>query len=246
MVTFKNLGRYGRIGNQMFEIASTIGIATKCRLGYGFPKWMNYDQLERFGGGEDIDIQRWFANPLPKLIEANYTDRHIKWGYHDVTVPDWTNLNGHMQSERYFAHCSDLIRYYFEFANKTQPMRNTVAVHFRGGDYGDDYHPHCTPDYYRKALDLIGTNKTILVFSDSPDLALSVIGRGEAIRGNHSMVDLELMSQCDHHIIANSTFSWWGAWLANSKQVIAPKRWFGPNASQLTTKDMYPSNWSVL
>jgi hypothetical protein len=147
-----------------------------------------------------------------------------------------------MQSERYFAHCADTVRHYFEFAHKTPQLTDTVAVHFRGGDYGGSYHPHCTPEYYREALSHVG-DKRILIFSDSPDMALQIIGKGEAVRGNHSMVDMELMSRCDHHIIANSTFSWWGAWLAQSKLVIAPKIWFGPDASNLETKDIYPDNW---
>ena len=242
MITFKNLGRYGRIGNQMFQIASTIGIATKHGFDYGFPKWMNYDQIERFGGGEDCDIQRWFANPLPEMKDQRYQDTHIGWGYHDVRIKDRSNLIGHMQSERYFAHCADTVRHYFEFTDKTPQLTDTVAVHFRGGDYGGSYHPHCTPEYYREALAHVG-DKRILIFSDSPDMALQIIGKGEAVRGNHSMVDMELMSRCDHHIIANSTFSWWGAWLAQSKLVIAPKIWFGPDASNLETKDIYPDNW---
>ena len=64
--------------------------------------------------------------------------------------------------------------------------------------------------------------------------------------GNDPYIDLYLMSQCDDFIIANSTFSWWGAWLANRGKVIAPKKWFGPNNSHLNTKDLYPEHWEII
>ena len=54
------------------------------------------------------------------------------------------------------------------------------------------------------------------------------------------------MSQCKDFIIANSTFSWWGAWLANKGKVIAPKKWFGPNNSHLNIKDLYPEHWEII
>ena len=59
-------------------------------------------------------------------------------------------------------------------------------------------------------------------------------------------IDLCLMSLCKGHIIANSSFSWWGAWLANRGKVIAPKKWFGPNNAHLNTKDLYCDNWEIL
>ena len=58
--------------------------------------------------------------------------------------------------------------------------------------------------------------------------------------------DLYMMSQCNDFIIANSSFSWWGAWLANKGRVIAPKQWFGPNNAHLNTKDLYPDHWEVI
>jgi hypothetical protein len=245
MLTFKQLGRYGRLGNQMSQIAGTIGIAHKCGHGFGFPKWRNYDALERFGTDEDIEVHEWFANPLPDVVDAHYITHNVPWGYHETSVPDWTNLQGHMQSERYFQHCEHLIRYYFEFKHKSKPLKDTLAIHFRGGDYGGNYHPHCTPEYYAKAIEQFDC-KRILVFSDDIKLAKQrITAEAEFVEGNHTMVDLELMSQCDHHIIANSTFSWWGAWLGQSKKVVAPRRWFGPEA-RINGNDLYCKDWIIL
>lgn len=248
MITYKNLGRYGRIGNQMFEIAGTIGFATLNDYEFGFPYWKNYDQLERFGGGEDIDIQSWFEHWLPPIDEkVQYKDFNVKWGYHNLFVPDNSNLIGHMQSEKYFLHCEELIRHYFKFKNETTKQNNTLAVHFRGGDYGGSYHPTCTADYYSAARKEFPKDLRVLLFTDDPDRAVNVIPfEYELVTGNHSMVDMEIMSKCDHHIIANSTFSWWGAWLANSKKVVAPSVWFGPDARGLETKDIYPEKWIKL
>jgi hypothetical protein len=243
MITFSALGRYGRIANQMFQIASTIGLAQKHGYSFGFPDWKNYDQLERFGGGEDINIQEWFKNPLPPMEEGGYKTHNIPWGFHELGVSDWSDLKGHMQSEKYFLNCTELIKYYFRFKHETEKRNNTIAVHYRGGDYGGSYHPTCEREYYANALQHFNDSDTLLLFTDDPDRAKNVIPfEYELIEGNHSMIDLELMSKCDGHIIANSTFSWWGAWLADSKKVVAPKIWFGPDA-KLITEDIYPDKW---
>ena len=64
--------------------------------------------------------------------------------------------------------------------------------------------------------------------------------------GNSPYVDMCLMSLCEAHIIANSSFSWWGAWLANSQMVVAPSIWFGPNNAHLDTKDLYCPHWNII
>ena len=231
----------------MFQIAGTIGFAIKHGYEYGFPYWQNYDQLERFGGGEDIDIQKWFAHWLPTYKEQHYADKHIPWGYHEMSVPDNVNLIGHMQSEKYFIHCEELIRHYFTFKDETARQTDTIAIHYRGGDYGGTYHPTCTKDYYKRAIAEFDPSMRRLLFTDDPVRATEAMPFDfELVEGNHSMIDMEIMSKCDHHIIANSTFSWWGAWLAKSKKVVAPKVWFGPDARGLETKDIYAKDWIVL
>lgn len=244
MITFKDLGRYGRISNQMFQIAGTIGIAEKCGHEFGFPYWRNYDHKERFGCEEDIDIQNWFKNPLPEIQDGEYNRVNIKWGYHDIVVPDWSDLKGHMQSDKYFSHCESTVRHYFEFTDP-EPRKEAIAVHFRGGDYGDDYHPLCSTEYYSEAISTM-PDLPVILFTDDPERAKSIIPFDyELSGGKHSMDDLKGMASCTHHIIANSTFSWWGAWLGNSEKVVAPKRWFGP-AAKLITEDIYCKDWIVI
>ena len=247
MITFLEIGKYGRLGNSMFQIAGTIGLAQKMGYDYAFPEWINYDSRDKFGYTEDANIQRWFKNPLPRLEEYKFNIYHINWGYHNISVPDNVSLKGHMQSEKYFKHCSDLIRYYFEFKPLPHDIKeNSIALHIRCGDYGGDYHPICPEEYYRAALDLFPSDYTVYVFSDEPEVAKHIL-KGDYIymEGNHTMEDLYYMTKCDNHIIANSSYSWWGAWLAQGKRVVAPKRWFG-HLARLVTDDIYCIGWEII
>lgn len=216
----------GRTGNQLFQIASSIGIAVKMGYKFGFAF---YEPL--------------FTNPLPKP-EGKFKPLKVPWGYHNLTLPDGIEIDGYMQSEKYFSHCEDLIRHYFSFncADVSIPD-NAVAVHVRLGDYkNSSVHPVCTKGYYQAAFDLMPKDSNYYVFSDEPFMAqemfpdLKVIHKG-------SMTDLFFMTKFKRHIIANSSFSWWGAWLADSKQVIAPSKWF---SNDLETKDIYPEGWIVI
>jgi len=243
MIVFNQLGRYGRICNQLFQIAGTIGTARKMGYDFAFPYWMNYDHKERFGFTEDIDIQRWFKNPLP-VINKEFPVFNVKWGYHEISPPDNVSLAGHFQCEKYFLHCEDEIRHYFEFAlDDVEVPETAVAIHLRCGDYGGDYHPVCSKEYYRQAMKHF--SGPFYVFSDDPEKAKEIIPGCTYIEGNHSMVDLHMMTMFNYHIIANSTFSWWGAWLARSQKTVAPSYWFGP-AAKISSKDLYCKGWIVI
>ena len=133
MLTFNKLGRYGRTANQMFQIAGTIGLATKHGYDFAFPEWKNWDEKERFSGTDDINMQEWFKNPLPLYEGDELPEYNIPWGFREyTTIPDNVSLLGHMQSEKYFLHCKDLIKHYFEFKNETPKRTNTIAVHLGG------------------------------------------------------------------------------------------------------------------
>ena len=130
-------------------------------------------------------------------------------------------------------------------------VESPVALHIRRGDFlrNSANHHNLGLDYYEKALKYF-PNRNVIVFSDDPEWCkeqeLFSDDRFLIAEGNSNYVDMCLMSQCDDFIIANSTFSWWGAWLANCGKVIAPKKWFGPNNAHLNTKDLYPDAWEIL
>lgn len=230
----------------MFQVASTIGIARKYGRDFAFPKWVNHDQQHRFGISDNYAIGDAMLRPLPLWDGRFYPDYYVQWGYHDdEVIPDNVDLTGHMQSEKYFKHCEDVVRHYFEFKKPTE-KHDYTALHVRMGDYGSDYHPICSQEYYRQAVEKIGGK--IILFSDEPNKAMEYLNgiRIHSVDTNNTINALHAMTMCSRHIIANSTFSWWGAWLAKSECVVAPKQWFGPAASHLETRDIYPESWIVI
>lgn len=246
-----NRGGLGRAGNQMFTIASTIGIATKNGQPYAFPEWINRDNA-LFGGNPDR-MEDYFINPLPRLDESlTFQDIPYHWEYRDYKVPtgNW-NICSHLQDPRYFEHCMPLIRNYFRM--KDEPEQNDyVAIHYRAGDYIDDpdaYHPRCSKEYYERALEYFPAGTQCLVFSDDSYAALQVLGKKGFHYANENsyLSDFALMKRCKHFITANSSFSYFAALLGEhqDKKIIMPRRWFGTAANGLTF-DGYHSNAIIL
>jgi hypothetical protein len=134
---------------------------------------------------------------------------------------------------------------------------NSVSLHIRRGDYLSDknakeFHGTLPLDYYYKAmaqLNLLYKDLKVFIFSDDMDWVKANLKlTNECVyvdfnTGENSVFDMYLMSQCKHNIIANSSFSWWGAWLNqnSSKIVIAPQLWFADKS--LNTKDLIPNSW---
>ena len=183
-----------------------------------------------------------------------------------LTLGDNTYLDGYWQSEKYFSDITGVIRDEFTVKNKPDPINESyleeikncesVSVHVRRGDYvfnptANQVHGFLGLGYYQKAM------KTVLekidsprffIFSDDPEWVEGNIGINvptTCIKHNSikSYEDMRLMSTCKHHIIANSSFSWWGAWLASNedKIVIGPSRWF--RNSNYNDLDRMPENW---
>lgn len=247
MIVYKGLGHYGRFCNGCFQIASTIGIAVKSGQPWGFPEWKNYDHAERFGSTEDIELEKYFVNPLRRMHEFNYQDYFVHWGYHDHMFPsgNW-NLSGHMQSEKYFSHCMPLIRDVFRM--KDEPQQNDLcAIHIRLGDYDDNYHPRLTKEYYAQAMHQF-PDSTFLVFSDDLDSARQIFGDDVLYSQEKDYIqDFKMMKMCRDFIIGNSSYSLFASILADhpDKKIVCPSRWFGTCAG-LETYDLYPKNAMVI
>ena len=183
------------------------------------------------------------------------------------SVPSKAYLCGYWQSERYFEDCRDVVRQWFRFRTPPQNSRDdwlqrirdcsSVSVHVRRGDYAANpgsLSMHGTLDvaYYARAAAAIRERverPQFFVFSDDVQRARSEVTLGvdtfyvSRERDSSSHRDLQLISLCKHHIIANSTFSWWGAWLSShcEKVVVGPRRWFAGITAD--TRDLLPSTW---
>lgn len=247
IVTFNSLGRYGRFCNQMYQIAGTIGIARKNGFDFAFPEWKNYDHAERFGSTEDIDLQKYFVNPLPVYRGSVLPDQFVHWGYHDVKLTQSCSLSGHLQSFKYFAHCLDEVKWYFRMKNE-ESQNDLCAIHVRLGDYDNGYHPRLGLEYYLKAMSNFSGSQKYVVFSDDPVAAKKMFHGELPVISKDYISDFKLMKSCRHFIIGNSTYSAMAAILgeAPDKKVIAPSPWFGPKYTEITGKDIYCDDWTVI
>lgn len=248
IVTFSRLGRMGRLTNGMWQIAGTIGIARKNGFDFGFPEWKNHDGLN-FESDLDIDVQKYFVNPLPLYDGPPLPERFIQWGFHDVRLTESTDLIGHFQSERYFAHCIDEVRHYFRMKDEMS-QNDLCAIHVRLGDYGSDYHPRLPMDYYSAAMALFPLDQQFIVFSDDISAAMNMGFPSSRVlysKGRDYLADFKLQKRCRHFITANSSFSAMAAILgeAPDKRVVAPRPWFGKAAS-IDGEDIYSSDWTVV
>jgi hypothetical protein len=211
---------------------------------------------------------------LPQLAPSvdEYREPHFHFDPAFETLGPQASLYGYFQSERYFVSIADGLRDWFlprepfgeAAAGVLARIRDAVlpiSVHVRRGDYlkpaTAEVHGILGESYYRQALEhlesAIGHEAELFVFSDDPAAAEQVLGfvprsRLVHVRGDPARPweDMALMSHCRHHVIANSSFSWWGAWLnrAPDKIVIAPRAWFTPNElSKTRTVDLYPTGW---
>lgn len=245
VVTQNNIGCGGRIGNTLFAIAASIGIARENGMNYTFPRWKYQDA---------------FVNKLPAFeVECETTFREKEYNYNIISLPKTliTNLFGYFQSEKYWINYKDEVLEYFVFTDQVKNTTheknpfvpfNNVAIHVRRGDYLTlpDYHPVLPMSYYEEAMSHFD-NKRFIVFSDDMKWCKENFKGDKFLFANGNEVeDLYLMSMCESHIIANSSFSWWGAYLAGSKQVFAPKNWFGKALSGHDTKDLYLPHWKII
>ena len=196
---------------------------------------------------------------LPGAI-ATYRepDRGYDPAFEGLTAP--VRLDGYFQSERYFAAAADAIRAAFEVPRPADLVSLQIVaggpfgvLHVRRGDYLTAANlalfVSLAPEYYARALDRLPEDLPVVVLSDDVQWAHDHINARQklffpGLEGTRSALDdLWLMSRASHHIIANSSFSWWGAWLGEPKagETIAPLHWFKDNAK--STDDLLPSRW---
>jgi hypothetical protein len=278
----------GGLGNQLFEIFTTISYAIKAKIPF---KFLNIKSMG--GGTSTIRYTFWetfLSNLKPFLIENLTHPVHIikesGFPYKDLSVYEMINTRntvicGYFQSYKYFQHnftsicrligidkmkntlLEKLQTIYGENIVNEGTMENTISMHFRIGDYKkvSDFHPILKYEYYHLSLNRIqsiypNNGFTVYYFCEDEDIQdvsnkISILKINFPnyyfIRGDNTLADWEqmlFMSCCQHNIIANSSFSWWGAYF-NSKMnriVCYPSVWFGASAN-IDTCDLCPPEW---
>lgn len=217
--------------------------------------------LEAFEAGRRARFSRLKLEVIRQREGDHAVDERV------LNAPDDVLLVGYWQSETYFGDVAEEIRHelrtraddsgrYAAFEQLVEKP-SAVAVHVRRGDYVSNratraFHGTLDRDYYRRALARVREqvdDPVFVAFSDEPDwverelasdLELSVVTGGDALQ------EVRLMSRCAHHVIANSSFSWWGAWLGEREGsvVVAPQRWFAD--PRVDTRSIVPERWQRL
>ena len=246
----------GGLGNLLFPLATAYSLSKKnnlnLKLFYNHQGYLHTPPLEYrkniFNEFEETNSIYGYELAQERVFE-----------HRQVEIPQNKNifLHGYFQSEKNFIDCrEDLVQKLSPSEEKLNSLstlypkileEKTVSIHIRRGSYLklQDNHPCLDNNYYINALKQF-TNYNIFIFSDDISYCKSQFQGSNYIFAENSfdLDDLYLMSLCKNNIIANSTFSWWAAWLNKNKnkKVYAPKKWFGPNIP-FNTKDLIPDSW---
>lgn len=247
MISFSRLGNLGQLGNQLFQVAATSAAARRFGTPAKFPPWR---YAEYFTGPFDLSLE-------PAEIKETYVEPQA--AYKPIPPINDLDLFGFFQSERYFRDQEEIIRGLFSFKDDLLPdswrdIEADCAIHVRGGDYQTLAHVFVPLgwEYYERAIKLMRDRgcSRFLVFSNDIDWCRKNFSKEYTIvEGLSDIQSLCLMSRCRNHIIANSTFSWWGSWLCDypDKMIVAPQTWYSFCYS--TRKDdsyQFCTNWQTI
>lgn len=230
----------------------------------------NESELKKWGipNRFKVLINRYLKLGLDPYPKYYLKERGHRFQREILMCPDNHYLSGFWQSEKYFAHIRSTLLSDFGGRAKKISQRNerlaseisatdSISLHVRRTDYvtnasANKHHGLCSLEYYKQAMKIIEEKvqkPTYYIFSDDPSWSKTNIKSKHKIvyishnQSREAHEDIRLMSQCQHNIIANSSFSWWGAWLNQNKDkiVIAPKRWLADMS--VDTSDRLPSTW---
>tara|TARA_R100000008_G_C3579603_1_gene167561 strand:- start:983 stop:1894 length:912 start_codon:yes stop_codon:yes gene_type:complete len=297
MIGYDRLGSNGRFANQLFQFSGLRGIAAHRGYDWVIPpedhhNFANYGILFPFKMGSMTEKNKGFVNKnvSPNAMLSLEGLRALNPDTQTITessqafdqdlfdnCPDNVNLDGYLQTEKYFKHIEDELREDYQFIDGIlKPCEEFISeyekiifLHVRRTDYVNlqASHPLLSLDYYKEALKHFDEDTYVLICSDDPEWCsnqeLFLDDRflisddvetydhdhrdadGHMRKSRLPFVDMCLMSLCNGGIIANSSFSWWGAWLQSSKdkKIIAPSNWYGPNLSHVDDSDLIPETW---
>ena len=278
MIGYNRLGSNGRLGNQMFQYASLRGIAAARNYDWKIPPEDyehkdNYGLFETFEMSNVKPDNLGFVDG--QNVQEN---DHCFIPEFLTECPDNSNLEGYFQTEKYFEKIADQIHEDFTFKKGyLEPCKEYIEsldkppifLHIRQSDNigREQYHPILPVSFFDECLKEFPDDTPCFVFTDDLEwcreqftddrflistenplyshTADTINGR---VQTYVPYYDMCLMSLCSHAIMANSSMSWWGAWLIpdKNKKVIAPKAWFGSKFADRYMDDLYPDGWIVL
>lgn len=243
----------GGNGNWLFQIATTMATALRNGVPYLIPTFsshqsphpkMSLERLPKYIQGKDPDIS--------KIIHED-----PGFEYKPIEFVNNGCLSGYFQSSLYFDDYREYICWALGFP--TNWNHGIVAVHIRLNDYKLKPTKHPIPpikEYYLEAMKRFPEARKFWIFSDEPELAKEMFrlydteGKFVFIKAGEPMADLSVMMQCEHFIIGNSSYSWWGAYGAPNpdKKIISPSYecWFGHGNQNLSTKYIIPEGWEQI
>ena len=271
------LGNKGRLGNQMFQYASLVGIAKHLNYDHCIPNHSNVDFFHQNINGTTVTVN----HQLQHLFKLNHLNGRfgIVDGYEiDVhqhefceelfnECPDNSTLYGHFESYKYFQNAENEVRSDYTFKDdllevskkfhEDNKLNLPVCITVRRGDFikFQDHHSPCTEEYYFDCIKTLGVDRQYLIVSDDIEWCKKIF-----IGSNYSFVDIEkeeirkahldmcIGSLCSDFIIANSTFSWWIAFLGigKNKKVFMPDPWFGYLLKDLDPSGYYPPGTNIV
>lgn len=267
MIGFNKLGNYGRLGNQMFQYAALRGIAAHNTYDWCVPPAEQFgisDYKVRETNNNLYDCFQLDSIQHYGLIDGiEYVNESSRYDPNLFNISDNTSIAGYFQSERYFAHISDDIRTDFTFKDHVTDQavsvlaglkggKPLVSVHVRRSDYLHNPEVHTDlflSGYYHRAMAEFADVDFLIISDDVNWCQQQVVFQSSNIKytsGNHSFVDMCIMSRCDANIIANSSFSWWASYLNASDLTVAPANWFGPVVDFDPADYLYRKEWRVV
>ena len=256
--SFNRLGNHGHLGNQMFQYAAIKSLAIKHNRNYliappeVFGKYYYTTLRSSIYDCFNIECERGLTN-FPVHHEKHF---HFDEETYENPPKNDIDLLGFFQSDKWFNHIDTQIKNDFKFKSEyfdaSSEVRNNlgkeiVGIHIRRTDFvTNNNHVSQSMDFYEKSLQLLPQNIEVIIFSDEPQWCKrQKLFESDKFLVSETMnpyVDLCLMTMCDYIIMANSTYSWWGAYLSDAKKIIAPSAW-NPDSNPIDSKDIYCDNW---
>lgn len=266
-MSFITTNHMGGIGNVIFKLSASISLALDNNVDYIFSNEFlrQVDKDITCRGFNDYRI--YYDNILRNIkfidvlpLPYRTYEEPTSFNYQSIEYSQGENLllKGHFQSEKYFINNKDYIINLFKpteiikqtILEKLPNVQNSISIHIRRGDYLNfpNHHPQQSLEYYMSAINLLGIDKDYIIFSDdlnSINTMFDFLPNKQFISLGENYLDLYAISMCEHNIISNSTFGWWGAYLNENKnkKVIGPNNWFGSSYSHYNTSDILPNEW---